>query len=668
MSKPFDQADTLAINTIRMLAVDATAKANSGHPGMPMGMAAVGHVLWSRHLKHSPSNPHWTDRDRFVLSAGHGSMLIYALLHLHGYNLSLEEIKNFRQWGSKTPGHPEYGHTEGVETTTGPLGQGIATATGFAMGEAIMAARFGKELVNHRTWVIASDGDLQEGVSHEAGSLAGHLKLANLKVIYDDNHISIEGDTKLAFSEDVLKRYEAYGWHTLRVTDANDLEALDKAMAEAEAETTRPTIIAVRSHIGYGSPLQDNAKVHGSAIPAEMIVKTKEFFKWPQEPTFYIPEEAKKRCLESVEKGKKVEADWNAKRDAYAKANADKYKQFQQALDKELPADLESKLPTFPADEKGLATRQASGKTINALAKEVPFFYCGSADLAGSNDTLIDKGGDFEADNYLGRIFHFGIREHGMAAALNGMALHGGVIPVGATFLMFNDYMKPAYRLAHLMGVQSIFVYTHDSIGQGEDGPTHQPVETLAAMRATPNACVIRPGDCNEVTYAWLVAMQRKNAPTALVFSRQAMPTFDRTKFAPASGTLKGAYILSEAKGGKPHVILIGTGSEVQLCVKAQEALEKEGIMARVVSAPSLELFAAQPVSYQDEVLPPSVKARVVVEAATSFGWHRWTGSNGRFVTLERFGASAPGAVALKNLGFTPENVVKAAKESLKSL
>jgi transketolase len=668
MSKPFDSADTLAINTIRMLAVDATAKANSGQPGMPMGMAAVAHVLWSRHLKHSPSNPHWTDRDRFVLSAGHGSMLIYSLLHLHGYNLSLEEIKNFRQWGSKTPGHPEYGHTEGVETTTGPLGQGIATAVGFAMGERIMAARFGDELVNHKTWVIASDGDLQEGVSHEAGSLAGHLKLANLKVIYDDNHISIEGDTNLAFTEDVLKRYEAYGWHTIRVTDANDLEALDKAMAEAAAETQKPTIIAVRSHIGYGSPLQDSAKVHGSAIPADMIVKTKEFFKWPQEPAFYIPEEAKKRCLESVEKGKKVEADWNAKRDAYAKASPDKYKQFQQSLAKELPADLEKKLPVFPADEKGLATRQASGKTINVIAKEVPFFYGGSADLAGSNDTLIEGGGDYEAGHYANRVFHFGIREHGMAASLNGMALHGGVIPFGATFLMFNDYMKPAYRLAHLMGVQSIFVYTHDSIGQGEDGPTHQPVETLAAMRATPNGCVIRPGDSNEVTYAWLVAMQRKNAPTALVFSRQAMPTFDRTKFAPASGTLKGAYTLSEAKGGKPLVILIGTGSELQLCVKAQEALEKESVAVRVVSAPSLELFAAQPASYQDEVLPPSVKARVVVEAATSFGWHRWTGDHGKFVTLERFGASAPGAVALKNLGFTVENVVKAAKESLKSI
>ena len=665
MSKPFDNTDTLAINTIRMLAVDATAKANSGHPGMPMGMAAVAHVLWSRHLKHNPANPHWVDRDRFILSAGHGSMLIYALLHLYGYNLSLDEIKNFRQWGSKTPGHPEYGHTEGVETTTGPLGQGIATATGFAMGEAILAGRFGKELVNHRTWVIASDGDVQEGVSHEAGSLAGHLKLAHLKVIYDDNHISIEGDTKLAFSEDVLKRYEAYGWHTLRVTDANDLEALDKAMAEAEAETQRPTIIAVRSHIGYGSPLQDNAKVHGSAIPADMIVKTKEFFKWPQEPTFLVPEEAKKRCLESVEKGKKAETDWNAKRDSYAKANADKYKQFQQALAKELPADLESKLPTFPADEKGLATRQASGKTLNVLAKEVPFFCGGSADLAGSNDTLIDKGGDFEAENYLGRIFHFGIREHGMAAALNGMALHGGVIPFGATFLMFNDYMKPAYRLAHLMGVQSIFVYTHDSIGQGEDGPTHQPVETLAAMRATPNACVLRPGDSGEVPYAWLAALQRKNGPTALVFSRQAMPTFDRTKFAPASGTLKGAYVLSEAKGGKPQVILMGTGSEVQLCVKAQDMLEKEGIAARVVSFPSWELFAAQPASYQEEVLPSPVKARVVVEAATSFGWHRWAGPQGKFVTLERFGASAPGAVALKNLGFTVENVVKAAKESL---
>ncbi|HUO58712.1 MAG TPA: transketolase [bacterium] len=666
MSKPFDQADTLAVDTIRMLAVDATRQASSGHPGMPMGMAPAAHVLWSRHLKHSPSNPKWVDRDRFILSAGHGSMLIYALLHLHGYGLSLEEIKNFRQWGSKTPGHPEYGHTDGVETTTGPLGQGIATAVGFAIAEKILSARFGKELVDHRTWVIASDGDIQEGVSHEACSMAGHLKLSHLKVLYDDNHISIEGDTKLAFSEDVLKRYEAYGWHTLRVGDANDLEALNKAMAEAAAETKRPSIIAVRSHIGYGSPLQDNAKVHGSPLSPDDIKKTKEFFKWPQEPTFYVPEETKKRCLESVEKGRKLETEWNAKRDAYAKANPEKYKQFQQALNKELPADLENKLPVFPADEKGLATRQASGKAINAIAKEVPFFLGGSADLAGSNDTLIEGGGDFAADNPLGRIFHFGIREHGMAAALNGMALHGGVIPFGGTFLMFNDYMKPAYRLAHLMGVQSIFVFTHDSIGQGEDGPTHQPVETLAAMRATPNACVLRPADSNEVSFAWLAALERKNAPTALVLSRQALPTFDRTKVAPASGTLKGAYVLSEAKGGKPQVILMGTGSEVQLCLKAQEALEKENIATRVVSFPSMELFAAQDPSYREQVLPSAVKARVVVEAATSFGWHRWAGEKGRFVTLERFGASAPGGVALKNLGFTPEKVVEAAKESLK--
>jgi transketolase len=664
MSKPFDPADTLAINAIRMLAVDATAKANSGHPGMPMGMAPTAHVLWTRHLKHSPFNPHWFNRDRFVLSAGHGSMLLYALLHLHGYDLSLEEIKNFRQWGSKTPGHPEYGHTPGVETTTGPLGQGIATAVGFAMAERILAARFGDELVNHKTWVIASDGDLQEGVSHEASSLAGHLKLSRLKVLYDDNHISIEGDTNLAFSEDVLKRYEAYGWHTLRVKDANDLEALDQAMAEASAETTRPTLIAIRSHIGYGSPLQDNAKVHGSAIPAEDIKKTKEFFSWPQEPTFYIPEEAQKRCRESVDNGKKIESDWNRQTESYQKANPAKFQQFQQALAKELPADLAQKLPLFPADEKGLATRQASGKTLNVLAKEIPFFYGGSADLAGSNDTLIKDGGDFEAENYLGRIFHFGIREHAMAAALNGMALHGGVIPFGGTFLIFNDYMKPAYRLAHLMGVQSIFVFTHDSIGQGEDGPTHQPVETLAAMRATPNGCVIRPADANEVPYAWLAALERKKAPTALVFSRQAVPTFDRAKYAPASGLLKGAYVLSDPRG-TPQVILMGTGSEVQLCVKAQEALEKEGIAARVVSAPSLELFAAQPLPYQQEVLPPSVKARVVVEAATSFGWHRWTGPQGRFVTLERFGASAPGSVALKNLGFTVDHVVQAAKESL---
>ncbi len=668
MPRPFDQADQLAINTIRMLAVDATRKANSGHPGMPMGMAPAAHVLWSRHLRHNPGNSHWENRDRFVLSAGHGSMLLYALLHLHGYNLSLEELKNFRQWGSKTPGHPEVGHTEGVETTTGPLGQGIATAVGMAMAERFLAARFGDALVDHRTWVIASDGDLMEGVSHESCSLAGHLKLSRLKVIYDDNHISIEGDTNLAYSEDALKRFESYGWHTLRVADGNDLEALDRAMDEAEAETKRPTLIAVRTHIGYGSPLQDTAKVHGSAMPPEDIKKTKEFFKWPQEPTFFIPEDAKKRCVESVEKGKKAEAEWNAHRDAFAKTQPGPYKLYQAALSKELPADLGKMLPTFPPDEKGMATRTASGKVINFLAKEIPFLMGGSADLAGSNDTLIEGGGDFEAGQYQGRIFHFGVREHAMAAAMNGMALHGGIIPFGGTFMMFNDYMKPAFRLAHLMGVQSIFIFTHDSIGQGEDGPTHQPVETLASMRSIPNACVIRPADASEVPYAWLVALERKHAPTTLVFTRQAVPTFDRSNLGPPSGLLKGAYILSEAKGGKPQVVLIGTGSEVQLCLKAQELLAKEGIPARVVSAPSLELFAAQPVSYQDEVLSPSLPARVVVEAAVSFGWHRWAGPNGRFVTLDRFGASAPGPIAMKNLGFTPEKVVSAAKESLKSL
>lgn len=667
MSKPFDQADQLAINAIRLLAVDATRQANSGHPGMPMGMAPAAHVLWSRILKHNPSNPKWFNRDRFVLSAGHGSMLLYSLLHLHGYGLTLEDLKNFRQWGSKTPGHPEYGHTVGVETTTGPLGQGLATAVGMAMAERMLAARFGDELVDHRTWVIASDGDLEEGVSHESCSLAGHLKLSRLKVIYDDNHISIEGDTALAYSEDVLKRFESYGWHTLRVTDANDLPALEKAMEEAVAEKGRPTLIAVRSHIGYGSPLQDNAKSHGSALPPDMVKATKEFFQWPQEPTFYIPEEAKKRCLESVDKGKKAEADWNQRQEAYSKAQPEKFVLFAQALTKELPKNLDSLLPVFPPDEKGMATRSASGKVINAVAKAVPFFYGGSADLAGSNDTTIEGGGDFEAGQYLGRIFHFGIREHAMAASLNGMALHGGVIPFGGTFLMFNDYMKPAFRLAHLMGVQSIFVFTHDSIGQGEDGPTHQPVETLAAMRSTPNACVIRPADANEVSYAWKVALELKNAPTTLVLTRQAVPVFDRSKLAPASGLLKGAYVLSEAKGDKPQVILVGTGSEVQLCLKAQEALEKEGVAARVVSAPCLELFAAQNASYQQEVLPNSVKARVVVEAATSFGWHRWAGDQGRFVTLERFGTSAPGPVAMKNLGFTPENVVTAAKNSLKS-
>jgi transketolase len=667
MPKPFDHADQLAINSIRLLAVDATRQANSGHPGMPMGMAPAAHVLWSRFLKHNPSNPHWFNRDRFVLSAGHGSMLIYSLLHLHGYDLSLDDLKNFRQWGSKTPGHPEYGHTVGVETTTGPLGQGVATAVGMAMAERILAARFGDELVDHYTWVIASDGDLEEGLSHEACSLAGHLKLSHLKVIYDDNHISIEGDTNLAFSEDVLKRFESYGWHTLRVPDANDLTALEKALLEAVAENNRPTLIAVRSHIGYGSPLQDNAKSHGSPLPPDMVKATKEFFKWPLEPTFFIPEEAKNRCLESIEKGNKAEEEWNQRRDAYAKSHSDKFRLFEQALSKELPNDLDAKLPIFPTDEKGQATRSASGKVINILAKEIPFLYGGSADLAGSNDTTIEGGGDFEAGHYQGRVFHFGIREHAMAATLNGMALHGGVIPFGGTFLMFNDYMKPSYRLAHLMGVQTIFVFTHDSIGQGEDGPTHQPVETLASMRSIPQACVIRPADANEVSFAWKVALERKNGPTALVLTRQAVPVFDRTRLAPASGLLKGAYILSESKGGIPQVILIGTGSEVQLCLRAQDTLEKEGIRTRVVSAPCLEIFAAQSAAYQEEVLPSSIHARVVVEAATSFGWHRWAGDKGRFVTLERFGASAPGPVAMKNLGFTPENVVAAAKDSLKT-
>jgi transketolase len=667
MSKPFDQADQLAINSIRLLAVDATHQANSGHPGMPMGMAPTAHVLWSRFLKHCPSNPRWFNRDRFVLSAGHGSMLIYSLLHLHGYGLTLEDLKNFRQWGSNTPGHPEYGHTIGVETTTGPLGQGIATAVGMAMAERILAARFGDDLVDHRTWVIASDGDLEEGLSHEACSMAGHMKLSRLKVIYDDNHISIEGNTNLAFSEDVKKRFESYGWHTLRVTDANDLAALETAMEEAVAEKDRPTLILVRSHIGYGSPLQDNAKSHGSAFPPDMVKATKEFFKWPLEPAFYIPEEAKRRCLESVEKGKKAEADWNLIQKTYAKAQPEKFLHFAQSIAKELPKDLDGKLPVFAPDTKGLATRSASGKVINAIAKEVPFLYGGSADLAGSNDTTIEGGGDFLAGQYQNRIFHFGIREHAMAAALNGMALHGGVIPFGGTFLMFNDYMKPSFRLAHLMGIQSIFVFTHDSIGQGEDGPTHQPVETLASMRSIPHSCVIRPADANEVSFAWKIALERKNGPTVLVLTRQAVPVFDRTNLAPASGLLKGAYILSDAKGGKPQVILIGTGSEVQLCLKAQETLEKEGIASRVVSAPCLEIFAAQSASYQEEVLPASLHARVVVEAATSFGWHRWAGDKGRFVTLERFGASAPGPVVMKNLGFTPENVVAAAKDSLKN-
>jgi transketolase len=594
--------------------------------------------------------------------------LLYSLLHLHGYALSLDDLKSFRQWGSKTPGHPEHDPELGIEMTTGPLGQGIATSVGMAMAQAHLAARFtkpGHELIDHRIWVIASDGDMMEGISNEAASLAGHLKLSSLKVIYDDNRISIDGNTSLSFGEDVGKRYESLGWKILRVNDGNDLNSIEQAMHDASTETKRPTLVVVRTQIGYGSPFQDTAKVHGAPLPADAIVQTKQFFEWPQSPTFHVPPEALKKCRESVEKGVQLREDWTRKWEAYRSAFPIESQQLENAWTRHLPDGIEHKLPIYPPDPKGIATRAASGKALNALAREIPFLIGGSADLSESNNTLIENGGDFSSENYAGRVLRFGVREHAMAAALNGMALYGGVIPFGGTFLIFADYMKPAIRLGHLMKTPVIYVFTHDSIGVGEDGPTHQPVETLALLRSIPGSCVIRPCDANETSQAWLAAVQRTDGPTALVLTRQALPVLDRSKYTPAHQLHRGAYVISEASNAAPRVILIGTGSEVSLFLKAQEKLEADGVPTRVVSAPCLELFAAQPPSYRDLVLPADVTARVVVEAASSFGWCRWAGSKGRYVTIDTFGASAPAEVAFEKFGFTVENVVGAAKSSL---
>ncbi len=666
MSKPFDQEDLDSINSLRMLAVDATRQANSGHPGICLGLAPAAHVLWSRHLKHRPDQPAWIDRDRFVLSAGHGSMLLYGLLFLNGYGLNLEDLKNFRQWGSATPGHPEHGHTAGVETTTGPLGQGLATSVGMALAEKHLSARYNKpghELIHHRTWVFCSDGDLMEGVSHEAGSLAGHLKLGKLKVLWDNNHVSIDGSTNLAFTEDVAKRFEAYGWRTLRVENGNDLDALDQAYTQAAADDSRPVLIACHTTIGYGSPLAGTEKVHGAALSPENVTKTKEYFHWPLTPTFYVPDGALRRGRETAEKGKSAQAAWEKVRSAYAAAFPKEWAELDQSLHRRWADGLESKIPTFPADPKGLATRQASGKAINAFVQTIPAILGGSADLAESNNTTLEKLGDFEPETPTGRNIHYGVREMGMAAAMNGMALHGGVLPFGGTFLMFVDYLKPSLRLAHLMGLQVVFVFTHDSIGAGEDGPTHQPVETLASLRSIPGARVWRPADANETAWAWLAALQRVDGPTCLVLSRQALPTLDRTQFPAASNTLKGAYVLSDRPGAR--VVLLGTGSEVDLCLKSQALLDAEGIPSRVISAPSFEAFLHQDPDYRESVLPSSLKARVIVEAASPYGLHRWAGPWGEMVVMDRFGASAPGPVLFHNLGFTPEHVVEAAKRSL---
>ena len=670
------ELDNLCINTIRFLAVDAVQKANSGHPGMPMGAAPMAYVLWTRFLKHHPSNPQWFDRDRFVLSAGHGSMLLYSLLYLTGYDLSLDEIKRFRQWGSKTPGHPERGLVPGVETTTGPLGQGFGNGVGMAIAEAFLSDRYnrpGFEIINHYTYAIVSDGDLMEGVASEAASLAGHLKLGKLIYFYDNNYISLAASTDLTFTEDRAKRFEAYGWHTQSIDDGNDLNAIESALRAAREERDRPSIILVRTHIGYGSPhKQDTFEAHGAPLGEEEVKLTKQELGWPIEPSFHVPVQALQHFHKSVEQGRRAEEEWKAHFARYAEAFPGLARELQRVMRGKLADGWDKEIPIFPADVKGMATRVASGEVMNAIAVKVPTFLGGSADLDPSTHTVIRGMCDFENPQeaildpqgsaggcwgYSGRNLHCGVREHAMGAMLNGLAAHGGTIPYGATFLIFSDYMRPPMRLAALMGLKVIYVFTHDSIGLGEDGPTHQPVEQLANLRAIPHLVVIRPCDANETAIAWRVAMKTQNQPVALVLSRQNVPTLDRTEFAPAEGLRRGAYILSEAPPGKLDLILIASGSEIRLILAARQKLQEQDIHARVVSMPSWQLFEAQPQEYRDSVIPPLVRARLAVEAGSPQGWHRFVGDQGDVIGVDCFGASAPGEVVMREYGFTVENV-----------
>jgi len=651
-----EKLDRLCTNTIRMLAVDAIEKARSGHPGLPMGTAALHYLLWTRFLRHNPQNPAWPDRDRFVLSAGHGSMVLYALLHLSGYDVSLEDIKEFRQWGSKTPGHPEHGHTPGVETTTGPLGQGLANAVGMAMAERFLAAHFnrpGHTIVDHYTYVVAGDGDLMEGVSYEAASLAGHLRLGRLICLYDDNRISIEGSTDITFTEDRPGRFAAAGWQVLQVSDGNDLAALTQAIRQAQADESHPSLICVRTHIGFGSPgKQDKASAHGEPLGAEEAVRTRENLGWPH-PEFYVPEEVYERFRAAAEKGRLQEEDWRERLAAYAREYPEPAAEWDLWTGGGLPEGWDAQAPV---SGKPVATRVASGAVLNALAAKVPNLIGGSADLAPSTKTLIAGAGDFAPPDYSGRNIRFGVREHAMGAVMNGMALHGGVRVFGATFFVFSDYLRPAIRMAALMGLPVTYVFTHDSIGVGEDGPTHQPVEHLAALRAMPGLTVIRPADAAETVWAWRRALTGPG-PVALVLSRQDLPPVAGEDTARNLG--RGAYVLREAPGGKPDAVIMATGSEVHLALAAAEELAGQGIGVRVVSMPSWELFEQQDEAYRREVLPPEVRARVAVEAGATFGWHRFVGEAGEVVGLDRFGASAPYKVLAEKFGFTPETIAE---------
>ena len=661
--------DDLCINTIRVLSAECVEKANSGHPGMPMGAAPMAYVLWTEFLKHNPHHPAWFNRDRFVLSAGHGSMLLYSLLHLTGYDLPLSELLNFRQWESKTPGHPEYGLTPGVETTTGPLGQGFANGVGMAIAERFLAATFnrpGYEIINHFTYAVVSDGDLMEGISHEAASLAGHLGLGKLIYLYDDNHISIEGSTDLAFTEKRTARFEAYGWHVQQVEDGNDLDAIEKAIVSAQKETQKPSLIAVRTHIGYGSPnKQDKPSAHGEPLGKEELKLTKQKLGWPLEPEFYVPDEALKVFRAAVEQGETEEARWISLLEGYRKAFPDPAKEMDRWMKGDLPEGWEKDIPGFPADPKGSATRAASGSVLNALSKRIRNLLGGSADLAPSNQTLIKDEGDFQAGHFGQRNLRFGVREHGMGGILNGMALHGGLIPYGGTFLIFSDYMRPAIRLAALMDLKVIYVFTHDSIGLGEDGPTHQPVEQLAALRAIPNLTVIRPCDAAETAEAWRFALSHKSGPVALVLTRQGVPVLDRSVFAPADGLQRGAYILADSPKGKPDLLLVASGSEVHIAIEAAAKLEQKGISSRLVSMPSWELFDKQPDSYQRDVLSREIKPRIAIEAGRTQGWWRYVGEKGDVVGLDHFGASAPYKVLYEKFGITVDRVVEKALKLL---
>ncbi len=657
--------EDLCINAIRVLAMDAVQKADSGHPGTPMALAPLAYVLWTQHLRYNPADPNWLNRDRFVLSAGHASMLLYSVLYLTGYDLTLDDLKQFRQWESKTPGHPELGYTPGVETTTGPLGQGIGNSVGMAVAEAHMGAVFNRDqkIIDHHVYFIASDGDMMEGVSHESASFAGHTKLGRLIGFYDDNHITIEGDTALTFSDDTGARFEAYGWHVQHVADVNDLAALNHAIDAAKAETSRPSLIVVRSHIGYGSPNKhDTAEAHGSALGVDEIALTKKALGYPSLEPFYIAPEALRYWREAANKRAKTEEEWKNIYDAYKVANPALENELQRRLRGDLPDGWEELIPVFTAKDGNVASRAASGVVINAIGKKIPELMGGSADLASSTNTIIKGEPSFSAENYAGRNFHFGIREHGMGSIMNGMSLFGGIIPYGATFLIFSDYMRPPVRLASIMDRHVIYVYTHDSIGLGEDGPTHQPVEQLSALRAIPGITLIRPADASETAEAWRAALKHKKGPVALVLTRQKLPFIDRSKYAPASGLARGAYVLADSPGGAPQVVMMSTGSEVSLILDAQKKLETGGIRSRAVSMPSFELFARQDQAYRNSVLPKGVK-RVAIEAAHPMSWYRWVGDDGVIIGIERFGASAPAPVIYAHLGITADRVVEAAKK-----